>query len=577
MPSVSVTILSRPRLRRIFSLATCFAVAMKRPLINASELLGTNLVPDPPTRELSAVSLYRNARSQGCLCLKLNFTDVGGKPYPNPPSAAIRLVGGSHPTEGDVQIFHNNRWGSVCDDRWSAKNGLVVCRQLGYRDVLRVTKKNFFQGGKVLIWMDEVQCTGKENRLENCRFDGWERVSCAFLEAAGVVCVNETETEVSSGDLQVLLLSNETEGTVRLVGASVPGKGRLEVFLFGEWGTVCDDNWDSTNNGIVCRQLGYNEHFPISDYDKRKIGYGNGPILMTEVKCSGPEQNITSCKYKKLTESNSGCSHSEDVIIKCVEVDFDEEPWSLRLSGGDASMANGRVEVFLEGQWGTICNGEWDIADANVACHQLGFLDGAVSVDLNDHFGKAKLSSWMSKVRCLGNESRLADCYFEIPSIRRCGGASGLQNAGLTCKTTNVSRPTTISGERQKENVTLRLQGGKGPLEGRLEIFRNGKWGTVCRDSWDTKDAKVVCSQLGGYRPAPYQGSKSKLVGNGIIWMSYVFCSGNELRLDLCDFNGWGRHNCLHSKDVFVTCSKQIELKHPEWKLRASTFQLPFS
>jgi hypothetical protein len=91
---------------------------------------------------------------------------------------------------------------------------------------------------------------------------------------------------------------------------------------------------------------------------------------------------------------------------------------------------------------------------------------------------------------------------------------------------------------------------------GRVEVFYNGQWGTICHDYWDINDARVVCRQL-GYPHGALRALQGYQVpdGTGQIWLDNVRCTGSEQSLIDCSHNGWGSHNCRHYQDAGVQCS----------------------
>ena len=107
----------------------------------------------------------------------------------------------------------------------------------------------------------------------------------------------------------------------------------------------------------------------------------------------------------------------------------------------------------------------------------------------------------------------------------------------------------------------LRLAGGNWKGEGRVEIFHSGAWGTVCDNSWDIKDAQVVCRELGfsGAISAPTRARFG--AGSGPIWLTYVRCLGTESSIENCQHSGWNNAKyCHHYRDASVICSRTLSM-----------------
>ncbi|XP_066296790.1 scavenger receptor cysteine-rich domain-containing group B protein-like [Branchiostoma lanceolatum] len=323
---------------------------------------------------------------------------------------------------------------------------------------------------------------------------------------------------------------------IRLVGGPFPYLGRVEVRPVdsNDWGTVCDDSFDMQDATVVCRMLGYRR--AAQYHSGAYFGQGSGNIYMDDLRCSGSESSLFDCGYRGWGIDD--CSHSEDVGVTCDSNSGDSS--RIRLSGGSSSN-EGRVEVRPADsyEWGTVCDDEFDLNDANVVCRMLGY-SSASAVRNSAYFGAGTGPIYMDNLECTGTETSLFSCAYNGWGIDNCGHS---EDAGVVCV-------------RDVDADRIRLVGGPFPNLGRVEVrpVDSNDWGTVCDDSFDLQDATVVCRMLGYERAAQYHDEAYFGEGSGTIYMDELRCSGSESSLFDCGYDGWGIHNCGHGEDVGVTC-----------------------
>ena len=215
---------------------------------------------------------------------------------------------------------------------------------------------------------------------------------------------------------------------------------------------------------------------------------------------------------------------------------------SLRLVDGSSSN-RGRLEVYHNGEWGTVCDDYFSREDATVACRQLGHpaprAGGTFQYDATGGSGPIL----MDNLSCQGSEASLAECQFNGWGNHNCAHS---EDVGLVC---GGDQPIVNSGEGE-----VRLVDGTDANRGRLEVYHNGEWGTVCDDNFNLNDARVACRQLGLSEPYSGNFQYDATGGSGAILMDNLACAGDEAALAHCPFNGWGVHNCGHSEDVGLIC-----------------------
>ncbi|NWI17343.1 DMBT1 protein, partial [Crypturellus soui] len=101
----------------------------------------------------------------------------------------------------------------------------------------------------------------------------------------------------------------------------------------------------------------------------------------------------------------------------------------------------------------------------------------------------------------------------------------------------------------------VRLENGDSRCAGRVEVKKQGHWGTVCDDDWSIEDVAVVCKQLGcgSALQAPQYGYFGQ--GSGPIGLYSVECEGTENALSECTHADWTKAFCTHAFDAGVICS----------------------
>ncbi|XP_019746113.1 lysyl oxidase homolog 3B isoform X3 [Hippocampus comes] len=281
------------------------------------------------------------------------------------------------------------------------------------------------------------------------------------------------------------------------------------------------------------------------------------------------------------------------------------ERLKVRLAGFPRKHNEGRVELFYKGEWGTICDDDFSISNANVLCRQLGFVE-ATGWTHSAKYGKGQGKIWLDNVQCGGGERSIAACKSRGWGNSDC---THDEDAGVVCKDeripgfvdTNVIEAHVEENKLEEVRLRAVVAAAKKRLpvtEGVLEVKYKDGWAQVCDAGWTAKNTRVVCGMLGFpqekkfnknfYRQTAKANANAKSKQSSansrlflerqknVYRVHSVACAGTEVHLAACpmEFNGPnGTASCRGGSPVVVSCmpGPLFVRQHGGFKKKAKT------
>jgi hypothetical protein len=261
-----------------------------------------------------------------------------------------------------------------------------------------------------------------------------------------------------------------------------------------------------------------------------------------------------------------GVSKKSFSLSKVDNVDMIEKDIRILNDKGHLS-SEGRLEMRIEGQWGTICAKRNNIESARRICKDLGYKDGKWAYPLDsiekakdfcrkykghDHCGSVNYFSIFSDLDCTPGDQSFNTCNKKLADVSDCGHSF---DAIISCTNQNFTKEEIIpTGVVRLEKT--RKDGDQ--TIGRMEFYSKGQFKPVCEVGFTEDSAQVACKQMGfdsgeRHEQQPDESFKRDTDDQTGFGATELSCSGREKSVADCKYQEGG--DCKHDQDIILKCS----------------------
>ncbi|XP_032375668.1 scavenger receptor cysteine-rich type 1 protein M160 [Etheostoma spectabile] len=496
------------------------------------------------------------------------------------------LKNGSHPCEGYIEIYKNDKPGHVGEKYWSRNNLKVVCRSTHCGDPVSSTTVNSPWTSEPM-WLNEVNCTGTEKHLWDCRHPGLG------------VSIHETGTRQKiecSNKITISLDGFECAGAVKY---STNGREKVSGYFCG------DSGWGQEEADRLCQNLNCGKAKETSN-DWRVWDKFRDSKKMT-INCSNLKKidNLWQC----VTEESYSCQ--APAAVMCAGHD------QLRLKGNASNVCSGQLEEFKNDNWQ-----KWNPVKniSSVWCEQMHCGKEASHSQVNNGI---QLTCTDNVTVVLMDNDKRSNCYGEVhiqkndENLAVCGNPWSEDNAKVVCKELNCGNVISYEAKtshgtkirimdnvnckgneaslwhcRAKhynsrvqcssvayivcaDSIKVNLLDGPGKCAGRVEIQHEGKFQRVNADGWTEANSDAVCKQLNCGSRRVLRTPEKFSHGSNDFLKKTVNCNPNAKHISECigaDSKNQAKDpvavgiTCEEHKVVFLTgkssCSGMVGIEH---------------